>query len=147
MKAVIDSEFERLLSDASERPDAVRALRHADDVWRCVVAPTASEGERAAWEWLRAQLSDALLELWQPNERTHDPEALKRVPPERRNELAADAYLLALGGLNLFTVLATEARQEEAARRAVVESLRRVGELIAVNLRTLRSQSPTWADA
>jgi hypothetical protein len=72
---------------------------------------------------------------------------LKRVPPERRNELAADAYLLALGGLNLFTVLATEARQEEAARRAVVESLRRVGELIAVNLRTLRSQPPTWADA
>ena len=141
------ADFYEALGAASERPEAVRALRHADDVWRSLVAPTASEGERAAWECLRGQLAGVLLELWQPNGRTHDPEGLKRVPPERRNEVAADAYLLALGALNLFTVLATQTMQDEAARRAVVESLRRVGELTNESLRALRLHPPTWADA
>src|SRR5436190_519351 len=117
--AVTDEEFEQLLGDAQERPEAVRALRHADDIWRSLVEPTAGEGERVAWRWLRARLTDSLLQLWEPTGRNHDPQAMTQIPAPHRNDVAAESWLLALGGLNLLTIVATEIVQEEAGRRAI----------------------------
>jgi hypothetical protein len=145
-RPVTDEDFERLLSAASERPKSVAALRHADDVWQSLVAPAVPEGERVAWRHLRASLAGALLQMWEPNGRTHDVEALRRVPPSQRNQLAADTYLLALGGLNLLTIAAAEFLVDEKAKRALTDALRGVGIAISDSLTALREKPPAWPE-
>lgn len=107
----------------------------------------ASAGEQAAWEWLRAALANALLKMWEPNGRTHDPVALRRIPAARRNQYAADEYLLAIGALNVVTVAVQALLDDEVARRAATHALRDVGQVLAENLETLGRHPPSWTDA
>src|SRR5438445_13299333 len=98
-----DERFMRLLTEATERSRAVEAPRVANDSWLTAIAPTASTSEEAAWLWTRDQAAGVLLEAWQPNGRTHDPDALRAIPAQERNEVLSDSLLLALGAANLLS--------------------------------------------
>lgn len=142
-----DEQFMRLLTEANERSRAVEALRVANDAWLTAIAPTASASEEAAWFWTRDQAAGVLLNAWQPNGRTHDPDALRAIPAQLRNQVLTDSLLLAIGATNLLSVMVKDARPDDPPHRVFLASLRHVGELLSDNLRSLRENPPVWPDA